>query len=121
METKEAKRHPHADTIIAWANGAEIQIKNTDGNWVDTTPIFWNKDTEYRIKPIPELVPFTYKDTDLLRGKWVKYRDNSFEAIITHINSDGAKVSDVMYSYAQLFRLFIFIDDSPCGKYVDNE
>lgn len=42
-------KHKHADLIIAWANGAEIQVKN-DGNWTDIEPS-WLKNKEYRIKP----------------------------------------------------------------------
>ena len=45
-------RHKHADAIIAWANGEEIEIKNPEGEW---TPLaiqhpVWTAD-EYRIKP----------------------------------------------------------------------
>ena len=45
-------RHVHADIIIAWANGEEIQT-NDIGNWrkfIDPSYIFM-PDCEYRIKP----------------------------------------------------------------------
>lgn len=42
-------KHKHADLIIDWANGAEIQVKD-DGKWVDIEPS-WMKGKEYRIKP----------------------------------------------------------------------
>lgn len=45
-------RHKHADIIIAWANGEEIQT-NDIGNWrkfIDPSYIFM-PDCEYRIKP----------------------------------------------------------------------
>jgi len=48
-------KHKHADTIIAWANGAEIEFRfplNT-GNWSDweaSTPS-WDEEFEYRVKP----------------------------------------------------------------------
>lgn len=47
------KRHVHADLIIAWANGAEIQVHDT-GEWLDVigTPS-WFTDSNYRIKPEP--------------------------------------------------------------------
>jgi len=49
------KRHNHADVIIAWANGAEIEIKNADGEWEPQvyTPT-WENWREYRIKPEPK-------------------------------------------------------------------
>lgn len=46
------KRHKHADLIIAWANGAQIQFKSGSGNWVDcmSLVIGWYEEVEYRIK-----------------------------------------------------------------------
>jgi hypothetical protein len=47
-------RHKHADEIIAWANGAEIQLYHTDtGKWVDAPTPLWF-DCKYRIKPEPK-------------------------------------------------------------------
>ena len=46
------QRHPHADTIIAWANGAEIQCNTeSDIGWSDTPSPSWNKSYRYRVKP----------------------------------------------------------------------
>ncbi len=48
-------KHVHCDLIIAWANGAEIQVyfelKNT---WLDVKSPMWDNDEEYRIKPEPK-------------------------------------------------------------------
>ena len=41
--------HKHCEVIKAWAEGAEIQVKGSDG-WEDTTPL-WHLHNEYRIKP----------------------------------------------------------------------
>jgi hypothetical protein len=49
-------RHPHADLIIAWANGAKIEFKGqASGEWQDcpSQPAWWD-DSEYRIKPEPK-------------------------------------------------------------------
>jgi hypothetical protein len=43
-------RHKHADLIHAWADGAVIQILNSEGKWVDCSPV-WILSSEYRIKP----------------------------------------------------------------------
>lgn len=47
--------HMHAAVIKAWADGAEIQVLQAGGVWVDFknyTPT-WNPDKEYRVKPQP--------------------------------------------------------------------
>jgi hypothetical protein len=45
-------KHKHADLIIAWANGAEIQF-NTGDKWYDCirNDPAWELNVEYRIKP----------------------------------------------------------------------
>lgn len=45
-------KHKHADTIIAWANGANIEIKA--GNiWRDCiNPIYWHTNSLYRVKRV---------------------------------------------------------------------
>lgn len=44
-------RHKHADAIHAWADGAEIQVKNLNGEWMNTPDPCWTDSVEYRIKP----------------------------------------------------------------------
>lgn len=46
------QRHKHADVIIAWAEGAEIERRDTPTeNWSPTSNPDWYEDCEYRIKP----------------------------------------------------------------------
>jgi hypothetical protein len=48
-------RHKHADLIIEWANGAEIEIRrNKDEPWEKTEAPKWFCAFEYRIKPEPK-------------------------------------------------------------------
>jgi hypothetical protein len=47
-------KHKHADLIHAWADGAQIQIKEYDGNWLDIEMPSWMDDVTYRIKPEPK-------------------------------------------------------------------
>jgi len=44
-------KHKHADLIHAWADGAQIQWKNRNGQWEDMGEPLWNENHEYRIKP----------------------------------------------------------------------
>jgi hypothetical protein len=47
-------KHKHYDTIIAWANGAEIEMKDAlAGTWHDVTTPSWYDSLTYRIKPEP--------------------------------------------------------------------
>ena len=53
-ETMEKKTpHKHAELIKKWADGAIIQLKQINGEWVDTThnDPSWCNEFEYRIKP----------------------------------------------------------------------
>ena len=46
-------RHVHADLIHAWAEGAEIELRGNNGEWIhinDGSPSFV-PEYEYRIKP----------------------------------------------------------------------
>lgn len=46
-------RHKHADVIIAWAEGAEIEYRNLPGaTWMSVGTIpGWVENHEYRVKP----------------------------------------------------------------------
>ena len=50
------KPHKHAELIKAWADGAEIQLKGRNGEWIDIFPD-WQEKCEYRIKPEPKMSP----------------------------------------------------------------
>jgi len=56
-------RHKHADLIIAWANGAEIECENPDKKWVFLKSPMWVPEYNYRIKPKLDYVEiFKIKD-----------------------------------------------------------
>lgn len=47
-------RHKHADAIIAWAEGKEIEWRcGGDNEWTPVTQPNWMNHYEYRIKPTP--------------------------------------------------------------------
>lgn len=45
------KPHKHAKLIHAYADGAEIQLQNSIGEWMDEKYPTWNLSAVYRIKP----------------------------------------------------------------------
>ena len=57
QETK--KPHVHAELIKAWADGAIIQRKLTNNDWLDIDNPGWVLGVEYRIKP--EVKPDFYR------------------------------------------------------------
>lgn len=44
-------RHKHADLIHAWAEGAEIECRQANGDWVHMSQPKWDAPSIYRIKP----------------------------------------------------------------------
>ena len=46
-----SKRHKHADVIHAWANGDQVQQRESDGSWSSIKHPGFYTDSEYRIKP----------------------------------------------------------------------
>ena len=48
-------RHKHADLIIAWANGAEIEYFDAPCyEWRTASEPWWHLENKYRIKPEPK-------------------------------------------------------------------
>jgi len=47
-------KHKHYDMIVAWANGAQIQTLQGDGQWSDREHPLWSDGMLYRIKPEPK-------------------------------------------------------------------
>ena len=54
--------HKHAEVIKAWADGATIQYKVRQGEWMDVydNDPSWNDWDEYRVKPEPKPDVVTY-------------------------------------------------------------
>ena len=58
--SQNTKRHKHADLIHAWAEGAIIQFKASNGAWencLHNEPL-WSSDVCYRIKPAIKTIKF---------------------------------------------------------------
>jgi len=52
LEEANPNRHVHADLIIAWANGAEIELYNEYyKDWFSCRSPLWYENNKYRIKP----------------------------------------------------------------------
>jgi hypothetical protein len=51
-------KHKHYDMIVAWANGAQIEVEEPDGSWVHIPIPSWYEHNRYRVRP--ELKPDFY-------------------------------------------------------------
>jgi hypothetical protein len=62
-------QHKWHKEIKAWADGAEIEYKNSKGEWSPAEAPYWHGDDELRIKPQPKEPQYLYvwldKDTEL--------------------------------------------------------
>lgn len=54
--------HVHAEVIKAWADGATIEYKNGEGNWVTAVTPTFLPEYEYRVKP-ERVVAYTVVNT----------------------------------------------------------
>ena len=103
--------------IQAFADGKAIEYKNA-GKWKLATGPDWSNDIQYRIKPEPKLVPFTFEDE--LLGRKIIYSDGT-RAMITAQKKDGVYIGGSLNltSYSSLISTTKFEDGSPCGKYIN--
>ena len=54
-------KHKHADLIKQWADGAQIEWRDRNGDWCDISGSpAWSIETTYRIKPEPKPDICTY-------------------------------------------------------------
>ena len=77
--------HKHAALIKAWADGAEIERRDSDCYWISVNQPVWNTDSEYRIKPEP-------KPDHVYYGVFEMDGSISIESCFTKINDDGDQI-----------------------------
>jgi hypothetical protein len=63
-------KHKHADLIKQWADGAQIQTLQGNGQWSDREHPLWADGMLYRIKPEPkaDVIRNFYLESNLLLG-----------------------------------------------------
>lgn len=121
--------------LQAFAKGEAIEcrtkpsaVKGTSvpNDWTEMKEIeFWNN-TEYRVKPEPKYRPF--KDAEECWAEmqkhqpfgWVKTGE-SIRRLITLVDVDRIQIGNqnLNWTYAQVFKAFIFMDGQPFGVKVE--
>ena len=117
MNLKRAKEYiPFLEAI---AEGKTVQMILDNGRWINLTePGFVCEPDQYRVKPEPKLVPFTFEDRELFRDKWVKVKDVDSEFKINKIAIDQIQIGwNGNYKYETALKQLTFADGKPFGKY----
>ena len=107
--------------IEHFKNGGRVQSKNMNGDWVDSVnPSFDFCSWEYRIKPSPKIVPYTFDDAEHLIGRVVKHKKRPELMVVTLVNSNGVGIANTCYTFSDLVNDFTFPDGRPCGNIVED-
>jgi hypothetical protein len=104
--------------ITAYAEGKVIECRDAvrakQGSWEIVDEPSWVDTIEYRIKPKPRYIPFTFDDN--LVGRVVVTRGGGKALIVGQIEGGvyvGAGLEPITY---MALLLWTFLDGSPCGK-----
>lgn len=113
--------------LTSIAEGKQMQYNDKD-IWVDIdedADWYFDEGDEpsmWRVKPEPQLVPFTFEDAELIICKVVIPKSgNLLMGTIITVTEFGCGISaNTSYtSFDQLLDRFTFLDGSPCGKLVE--
>ena len=110
--------------INAFAEGKQIEYYDSSVNaWLSANSPTWRSEFTYRVKPEKKLIPFTFEDKDLFKGKFVKYVKS--DDMLNHycINGFGKEYIQLSngktHFYETMLALYEFEDGSPCGKLIE--
>ena len=96
--------------------GKEVQFEDSDSWEHSDTPSLNFSSYNYRVKPQPKYVPFTFEDAKDLIGKAVIKKGATLvkQIIVVNENEVGFDANNV--SFQSLLEFYTFLDDTPCGK-----
>jgi len=102
--------------IEAFKNGKEIEMKQNCDEWVINRNPMFTDEFEYRVKPEPKYVPFTFEDAEFLIGKVIKTKSGKVIKTIVGVSPDGVDCGNTFSYFNHLLHHYTFLDGSPCGK-----
>ena len=108
----------HWEQILAFKNDKAIQVKClSTGIWHDTNDPSFDIMYEYRVKPEPKLIPFTYLDAKDLIGKAVIGKIDKSVRLIGVVTENDVMLSNCSHliSFRNLLDYYLFLDGSPIG------
>jgi len=110
------------EVLKAFEEGKDIEVFDNNRHVTVINPLFtaFNFDKyEYRIKPQPTYIPYTWGDRDLFRDKWIRLKTAQNEHRINFIGDyDVASCAnwESPKTLIDLFNNYEFIDGTPFGK-----
>ena len=108
--------------------GKEVQFEAMIGShfksgepiWVITLDPSLNFYKEnFRVKPEPKLIPFTFDDAKDLIGKGIIHKTEKLALLINEVCGDSVGFFNDNISFESLLEWYQFLDGSPCGKIVN--
>jgi len=110
---------PYRELKEAHAAGKTIQRYNHVDGWIDLESPMWSLSVvNYRIKPEPEYVPFSfYENSHKLIGRKIKHMPSEGVYQIHSVTKTGIGIGDELISYKRLLEEFTFLSNhEPCGQ-----
>lgn len=96
--------------------GKEVQFEDSDSWEHSDTPSLNFSSYNYRVKPEPKYVPFTFEDAKDLIGKAIVKMDGTQVQKVVQLNKDYVFSGVGQMDYKWLFNEYTFLDGTPCGK-----
>ena len=88
------QKHKWYNEIVAWANGAEIEFKASNGSWVLVQSPAWDSELyEFRIKPQPKEPQYLY--VMLEEGSAFIYSKQEFDELQDCIEEHGTYIGKI--------------------------
>lgn len=122
-----------ANILLAYSQGKTIQ-RELSNSWEDIEELkgedlkqatirLMGDFLNLRVKPEPRLVPFTLEDKEIFKNRYVKFKRGSsnIHYLIHTFGPTSVVIGKLSsnFSYKELFDLYVFEDDSPCGKIIE--
>lgn len=119
---KKEKAKELSELFKAYSEGKIIEYKSPGAECWDVDNNFGGSilAIQYRIKPEPKLVPFTFEDAEFLIGKPIRSKQKNVVLLIQVVYQKSIMMHGFdTISYYSLLQNWEFLDGSPCGKYVE--
>jgi len=128
---KPEEEDPFKELKEAFKDGKTIEFL-CDKHWVEIERKYgasWQYGiANYRIKPEPKLVPFTFEDNKLFRDRWIKKKGKQslkrimttfYNSVIIFDLDQYSEMETLQITYEKLLLNYEFEDKTPCGKYIN--
>lgn len=97
----------------AFQRGEKIECRDIGKQvWLEAETPLWLSYKEYRVKPKPEYVPYSWEDRADLIGKGYVCEEEGFYSLVVSVREN--RVNN--YTFAEAFEKLTHLDGTPFGK-----